>query len=84
MQITFHVAPPANYRTRQDYAALITALTTAAGAWIAIPLSDVPGTKNKNKQMTVIQAANQCGLKIETACRGDQIYIRLWPEIGHS
>jgi len=77
MQISMNVAPPANYCKRQNYAAFTTALTTAAGEWIAIPLSDIQGKRNKNKQTSVIQAASKRGLKIETTCCGDQIYIRL-------
>jgi len=82
MQITFQVALPANYRTRRNYVALTEALTAVAGEWISIPLSDVRGTCNKDKQTTIIQAATQRGLKVETTCGGGLIYVRLRPEGG--
>jgi hypothetical protein len=80
MDIQEHVAPPANYRQRQNYAAMIAALTTCSGNWIAVPLADLPGTRNATKQNAVIQAAKQRGLKIETTCQGQKIFLRLRPE----
>lgn len=86
------VAPPPRIRFRSSsYDSLFHALIADPGGWASLPLDEVGGRENREKQANLLAQAKRRGVRIQTSCQGGRIYARItnlpvrrYPERGPS
>jgi hypothetical protein len=86
------VAPPPRIRFRSSsYDSLFHALIADPGGWASLPLDEVAGRKNREKQANLLTQGKRRGVRIQTSCQDGRIYARIitapqrrYPERGPS
>jgi hypothetical protein len=72
------VVPAPVVRDRQhSYLNLFTALRSQHGEWCSIPLTEIAGKTNAQRQTRIHSVARQRGLKVQTTIQGEKLYARL-------
>jgi hypothetical protein len=77
-QMKIGTAAPSKIRTRHNWTPLVNAVLNAAPkTWVNVPLSDLPGADNAQKQSHVHAAMSRNEIRCRTQTEGGVLFIQL-------
>ncbi|HEY3987968.1 MAG TPA: hypothetical protein VGM02_01635 [Acidobacteriaceae bacterium] len=69
-------AVPTSARQPHDWTPLIETLTAHPDTWFNVPLTDLPGASNHQKQVNVHGAGRRNNLSVQTRVEAEFLFVR--------